>query len=363
MKLLLLIDNFGSGGAQRQIISLASLLKERGFNVEFLIYDKNDFFKPWVEQLGITIHEICLENLLKRLFTVRSHIRKNNYNVVISYMDTPNFLNCFAAIGGHNWKVITNERSCKESIFYNKKNRIYNWFQKWSDILICNSYKAKNMWEFHHPEYKDKLYCIYNPIILPDFNKQYQPLKGNKLHIVVAASFQSLKNSINLAKAVALLNNNQKNKLHIDWYGNRNVSLEGTSVYEKTLEIIQNNNLQSVLELHEPTSDITNKMNQADCVGLFSRLEGLPNTICEGMMLGKVIIMTRVSDYSNLVDESNGVLCEWDNIESIAEALANLLLLTKTEIAQMGEASYNKAKSLFDKDVIAKQWIKIISKI
>jgi glycosyltransferase involved in cell wall biosynthesis len=38
-------------------------------------------------------------------------------------------------------------------------------------------------------------------------------------------------------------------------------------------------------------------MYESDVVALVSKLEGLPNTVCEGMALGKPIIMTRVFRY------------------------------------------------------------------
>jgi len=43
MKLLLLIPSLGSGGAERQLVTLAVLFKRKGLDVEFLIYRK-DFF-------------------------------------------------------------------------------------------------------------------------------------------------------------------------------------------------------------------------------------------------------------------------------------------------------------------------------
>ena len=45
MKILLLIDSLGSGGAQRQMVTLAALLKQRGQEVSFLLYADDGFFQ------------------------------------------------------------------------------------------------------------------------------------------------------------------------------------------------------------------------------------------------------------------------------------------------------------------------------
>lgn len=103
-------------------------------------------------------------------------------------------------------------------------------------------------------------------------------------------------------------------------------------------------------------------MNEADAVGLFSKYEGLPNAICEGMMLGKPIVMTRVSDYATLVDDSNGFLCDWDSSETIKNALLRLINLRKDELLEKGKNSKTRAERLFSKERIIKQWTDFIKK-
>ena len=89
-------------------------------------------------------------------------------------------------------------------------------------------------------------------------------------------------------------------------------------------------------------------------------MEGLPNAICEGMMNGKPIIMTKVSDYADLVDDTNGVLCDWDNPESIKYALLDAMQWSVDELREKGINSKNKAENLFSSKVIMNQWIKLI---
>ena len=49
MKLLLFIDNLGSGGAQRQLIGLAVMLKQYGYEVKVCTYYPHDFYKYYSE--------------------------------------------------------------------------------------------------------------------------------------------------------------------------------------------------------------------------------------------------------------------------------------------------------------------------
>lgn len=360
MKILCVIDSLGSGGAQRQIVTLAKMLNDKGYDVSVLCYTHEDFFAQYLEDANIPIYWEEESNYLKRIIRVRKFIRIGNYGMVISFLDVPNFLNCFAAIGGKKWKVITSERSAKKEMLLSHQGRIFAWFQRYADYIVCNSNNARNMWLVHCPQYRDKLDVIYNPVILPEITSEYIPKRNGKLNIIVAASYQYLKNPIGLIKGLTLLDDNERKQIKIDWYGRIEVRSGNTQAYDEAISLIEENALHHAIQLHKPTTDILNKMNEADVVALFSELEGLPNAICEGMMLGKPIIMSKVSDYDQLIDESNGVLCDWDNPESIRDAILYMAQLTKEELIEKGKQSILKAENLFSSEGIVSQWIKLI---
>lgn len=360
MKLLFLIDSLGSGGAQRQMVTIAPLLKQQGMDVEILCYYQDTFFIEQLNIADIKTHWVIANNPIIRILKVRSFIRKRNYEAVISFLNTPDLLNCLAAVGGHTWKVITSERSAKEQTFSTYRGKIIGWMKRYSDAIVCNSENAKQMWLKHYPQYKNKLRVIYNLVTLPPITSTYSPRRDGKTHIVIAASYQYLKNPINMVEAVNLLEDEEKNKLVLDWYGAKRVSQGGTQTYDETENLINKYNLRGVIHLNDPVSNISEKMNAADIIGLFSQLEGLPNTICEGMFLSKPIIMSRVSDYKILVDENNGVLCDWNNVFTIKKALSTLLCLSDEQLITMGEYSKKKSQLLFEKNTIINQWESLI---
>lgn len=370
-KVLFFANNLGSGGSEKQMVTLAKLFKEEGIYVEFLCISNGDFFKKELEDNNINInwlqiYDNRLLNFLKLsffkgIFVVNNFLRKKNYDVVISFLPYPNILNNIHIIGRKKWKVIVGERSSKHSTFTSKRGRIFAWFYRYADLIVCNSNNAKNMWLENYPQYRNKLNTIYNNVTLQLITSNYIPKKDDKLHIIIAASYQYLKNPIGLIKALSLINEEQRKKIEIYWYGRIEVSKGDTRAYNEAVSLINENNLQEVIHLNEETKDIANKMNEADVVALFSSVEGLPNAICEGMMIGKPIIMSRVSDFSVLVDDSNGFLCDWDNIESIKEALVSAMNLTSDQIMEMGNNSKIKAEELFSVKVILYKWVNNIN--
>lgn len=355
-RILFLLPTLRTGGAERQAVTVGILLKEQGYDVEFLVYFNGDFYESLLEEAGIKVHRrVC--NYLKRIVYVTRSIRKGKYDAVISFMPTPNFLNCFAALWGKRWRVIISERSSKESDLVSRSGKIKGWFYRKADVIICNSENSKKMWEKYHPNYRNKLTTIYNTVTLGKITNEYIPNRGGRLNVIVAATISRIKNPMGLIDGITMLSSSERKLLHVDWYGKSEAAIGDHSEYDKVVAAIESKKLNDVITLHDATNDIANKMHEADCVALFSVLEGLPNVICEGMMIGKPIVMSRCSDFKILVEEGvNGFLCDWNNPITIKEALLKMASYTEAEILRMGEASRKKAKNLFEKEKVISLW-------
>lgn len=359
---ILFIDNLGSGGAQRQIVNLAILLKQKQYNVQLVVYLDIPFYQPILERHSIPIDIIKCKGILERIRKVRRYLRKSDADIVISFLETPGFLACLSKIGGAKWKLITNELSAKKSTFFSLKNKIYNWFERFSDAKVCNSENARGMWEAYYPQYKPKLHTIYNPVIIPcDLQKSTKKME-DKCCVVVAASYQALKNPLAVIEAVNLLDENEKQQLVLEWYGRAEVTAGNTVIYDEAVSRVQEYGLQDIIHLNGETDNIYEHMMSSDIVGLFSTVEGLPNAICEGMMLGKPILMSTVSDYTILTD-NNGILCNAHSIESIRDALIQVVNLSDEQLELMGKKSKEKAELLFSGEDVIQQWIQLINQL
>lgn len=366
MKKILFLGSLRSGGAEHQMVVIAILLKKEGCDVEYLCGDSSDFYKKDLAEVGIPIIRIKenrLANVLKvsiprTLFIIRRIIKKNKFDTVISFLGEWNFYNCVTAkLKSTRHKAITGIRNNRDEVFLWRRERFYCRFEKNAFKKVSNSDAAKNKFAQYYPQLSSKLITIYNIVDLPMIHTDYCMKRNNRVHIIVPASYREVKNPMGLLKALALMNKDERDNLQIDWYGSIK---SGKACYDAMVSFVKENELNNVISLFDATTDIANKVNEADVVGLFSSSEGLPNSICEGMMLGKPIVMTRVSDYDVLVDSTNGFLCDWDDPQSIKEALLSASRLTDEELLTMGKCSKNKAESLFSKEVVLEQWKQII---
>ena len=359
MKITLLADSLGFGGAQRQIANLAVELKKHGHEVEFIRYRKDDFYRPILEKAGIEPKLVAHKYAPVRMLKLKKAIKQSSPDAVISFLTVPNFYACMAAIGKHKWKTVISERCADEPSFRDKKQKILRAVQaKYADLIVCNSKCAENLWKMYFPKASKKVQTIYNIIEVPDIVAEER--NDGKCRLVVAARYETVKNLDGMLKAVTLLSEEERNKLEIHWYGKANVVDAVDGVLGMGEKYIKKNGLEECVLLHPATDKIYPIMAEADFISLFSYREGLPNAIIEGMTLKKPVVMTRISDYSVLVDENNGFLCNPDSAESIAEALRKAINTNRDEREKMGQISQEKIKKICSREAVYAQWDAII---
>ena len=348
MKICCFIDSLGSGGAKRQIVNLCVGLKNRGHEVSLLTYHPEDFFKKRLSENKIEVTTISSKGTLSLVIKVRKYFKNKEPDVVVSFLTSPSLIACLASALPHKWKLITGERNSKEEIFAGIRGKITIYAELFSDWKVANSDVGRQIWIKHCPQYATKLSTIYNPVIIQGVSMNSERNDDGRLRVVVAASYQYTKNPVNVAKALALLSEEERNKIIIEWFGRIEVVNGDTRAYDETKKVVEEKELQSVLILHGETKEIYTEMNNADVVGLFSIVEGLPNAVCEGMMLGKPIIMTPVSDFKAFVTPENGFLCADSGVESILNELRQLINTSEEILQNMGKKSKEIANKLFD---------------
>ena len=359
-RLLFLTPRLTSGGAERQMVNLAISLKERGYTVDFLCYSYGDFFEKELKEKQIPVFWRQHKHVI-RLISCAWFLQKRHYDVVISFLPTPSFINCFSAMICKRWKVITGERSSVVVRPASLLGKFDVWLRRYSDNIVCNSDNARQLWSEVFPKYREKLKTIYNMVSINANDYKYEPLRDGKLHICIAATIYDVKNPMGVINALLLMDEIQRNKIVIDWYGSNQAQIGDTRVFDEVCQAIQKYNLQDSFHIHDATKDINKKMTESDCVALFSKYEGLPNAICEAIVIGKPIIMTRVSDYAKLVkDGENGFLCNWDSPETIKESIVKMSLLSVNELLEMGNQSKKIGNLLFSEEKIIVDWINVI---
>jgi len=341
VKILLIIDHFGSGGAQKQIVNLALGLKNNNHNVEFFIYHpKMDFFKNIVDNNNIKIHK-CNGNSLRILLSLIKLIRSEKYDAAISYLDTPNIYLLISSFFVNNLKIIISERSSYLKDNGNFTTLKYILYSR-AEQIITNNY-SQAIWLKKYNWLKDKIHIIYNGYPKKDFNDN---IKNNNILLAIGRVGPE-KNALNLMIALEIFYKNFGWMPFIYWAGKIDNSKSGKIYNEQLSEKLTKS---TILNSHWVWLGERKDIDELiyDCTALIhpSLYEGLPNVVCESMMLSKPILVSNVCDHSILVEnKKRGFLFNPNEPVSISNAMNAFFSLNELELLEMKQNSFDYAKT------------------
>lgn len=355
-KILCLIDGFTLGGAERQLIGLASLLKQNGYEVELGSYIESDFYTKLISECGLN-HTILKvkQNALSKLLAVRSHIRKNNYDVIIAYKDGPTIISCLIKLFRAKFKLIVSERNTTQNL--SKKDYIKFWLYRFSDYIVPNSYSQEKFIRSHYPKLGIRTITITNFTDIEHF----QPAKNNhhdRLIILTAARIARQKNILNYISAVKKVVDRNVH-LRFVWYGDIQ---KGQEEYGKEcMNRIKELNLESIFEFRPASKNILTEYQNCDVFCLPSIYEGYPNVICEAMSCGKPIICSNVCDNPFIVEKNkNGYMFNPYDVDDIKNKILKICSLSYSERLLLGKYSRKIAEERFSEKMFVNKYIKLI---
>lgn len=354
-KIILFTDCLGAGGAQRQLVGLAIMLKEKDYNVTVATYHNIDFYKKQLDDAGVRNLVIPNgSNKKTRIWAVRTFLKKERPDWVVAYQETPSLLACMAKVNGCKFRLIVSERNTTQTVGMNERVRFF--LYRWADAIVPNSYAQENYLISHYPWMQKKLKTITNYVDL-DYFSFIERKKRKVPEIVIAATIWSSKNTLGFIEAVKKLVD-RNCRFHVSWYGKSNIDMD---YYNESLQKIQEYGIQDYIELKDKTKQIKNVYHNADLFCLPSFYEGTPNVICEAISTGLPVACSDVCDnYIYVKPGCNGVLFDPNNPNDMANKISQLLYISSLEFEKYQKNSRQIALGKLSKDVFVDAYVKII---
>jgi len=329
MKLLLIIDHFGSGGAQRQMVGLACGLKRRGHAVEMFVYHpEHDFFRASLEEHQIVIHERpegrgSSIGVIKRLAAL---MRRGRFDVSVSFLPTANIFAELASLVAPGTKLVVSERTS----FHDDKSTIAALLRRLlhllSDRVVANS-ETQAAWLRTRPWLRNRVSCIYNGVDL----RKFQPIEstsmpGRTVRLLGVGRIGPEKNLVNLITALARFDERFGYVPEIGWAGDRDSSRAGTLYCERIDALLSRlPNVQRSWRWLGLRSDVAGLLHEYHALIHPSLYEGLPNAVCEALATGVPVLASNVCDHPLLIaDGCRGYLFDPRDPASICAAIAKL---------------------------------------
>jgi glycosyltransferase involved in cell wall biosynthesis len=354
MRITCMIDHLVSGGAQRQLCTLAVFLKRQGHDVTVVTYRHEDFYLPMLQEAGVSYYCVQRQSKLGRILALRRLLRKGGQDVVLAFLDGPCFYAELAALPWRRWGLVVSERLAIPSS-HRARLPWRRWLHRVADYVVTNSHTNRLMIEHSVPRLAGRVVTIYNALDLDRFSPGPRPGPRNPagLRLVVAARHAHQKNGPGLAEALALVRAQDPGlTVTVDWYGYDPYAgqrLPEPTPLEATLELLRRHGLEDRFRIHPDAQNIADIYREADAVMLPSFFEGLPNTLCEAMGCGRPVLASNVCDAGNLVHEGvNGFLFDPHSPADTAAAILKLAALGPEERDALGARGRKMAEEMFD---------------
>lgn len=336
-RILLITENLGSGGAERQLTGLAVFLKNRGYDVKVVTYYNKQFYESYLKENNVDyeLYEKAA-NKLTRVFYLISLFKKWNPDVIISFLPSTNLSVCLTRLFYKKAKVIVSERS--HTLNFGLKVKLLFNLYRLADFIVPNSFSEAENIKKHFPGLSQKVRVIFNFVDV-DYFLPLHYVKNEDIPLIVCVGrLIPSKNVLRLIDAVKDLIKYGIN-FRVLWVGKQ----YDKQYLEDVKERININKLSDIFKLKDQTENILSEYQKADIFCLPTLYEGYPNVICEAMSCGLPVVCSRVCEIPNIVkDNENGFLFDPKNVDSIVKALKKVLLLSPAQRLEMGLKNRDK---------------------
>lgn len=355
-KVLLFTDKLGSGGAQRQLVGLAILLKQCNFNVVMLDYWDATFYDAILEKYGIEFKHAYTKGKMNIIRMVKREIERFQPDVLISYMEHPSIVACVCKrLCHHKFKLIVSERNTTQQNDFRTYLR-FNLFRI-ADAVVPNSHAQENFILRNYSFLKNRTICITNFIDTSFFEPSNEPTKRTCFRFLVVGRIVEQKNPFRFIQALKIVSSYSTRPFHVDWYGD-----PFPDDYRFQCEdLARRLGIEHLITFYPAKSNILSEYQNSDAFILPSIYEGFPNVLCEAMSCGLPILAGNICDNGNIMNNgANGYLFDPLSPDDMASKLMNMLNLGLDAMQTMSKESRRIALSKFSKEEFLNQYIELL---
>ena len=335
--IVFVIDSLEVGGAESQLVMLASELHNRGYHCEVFALRAEGTFLDTLEMQGIPVNSGGFSKtkdriaMLKGIWYLWHCIRKNRPCVVHTYLPLSNFIGSIVARVAGASVVITSRRGLGK---HQDKESRWKYFDRISNTLstkiTVNSLAVAKDTIHRDGVDNKKIACIYNGLDFSRFDlpANLRELMRNKLGLsqsdfawVKVANLVDYKGHVDLIQAFVKLPKNNTTRLFL--VGRDRGVLSELKVMVETLGVADR------VAFLGDRRDVPELLTAMDGFVMASHTEGFSNAILEAMATGLPIVATTVGGNAEaLQDGELGMLVESHNPMALANAM---LVMMKNE--------------------------------
>ncbi len=325
MKILHIINNLGTGGAEKLLLEAIPLYNLKGLEIDVLLLNGTEFpfYKQLLEKKCCNIYHIGKGSVYNPLHIFRIIPYLKKYKLVHVHLFPALYWVVFAKLFSFsNPKLVFTEHNTTNRRFKNKffkiiDKLIYQYYSK----IVCISNEVYVITK-KYTDFSENRFCIIENGIsirlisigkIIDKKDIHLLLKKNDRLLIQVSRFQEQKDQKTLIKAMKLLP--ERIKLLLVGNGNKKEECES---------LVDDLDLKKRVFFLGVRTDVPDLLKSSDIVVLSSKYEGLSLSSIEGMASGKPFIASDVPGLRDVV-KGAGILFKQGNSDELANHILKCL--------------------------------------
>lgn len=358
---LLVIDRFGTGGAQTQLSLLCAEMLRSGIAVTVFTYHPSDYSLQGDNLAGARLVE-HFKQARSGVDVVRAltrEIRQGDFQAVIAFLvGSCAYAEVACRLAGFRGKLIVGERNT----FLGGRPTIRQWLQRlghyFADYVVANSEAQRKALATCFPLLRSRLRFIPNAVDTSKYAPSaLSPEPRSIGRLLVVARVVREKNALGLAKALACLHQMGLVEARVDWVG----KVHDEAYFQACQQEIGALGLGAHWQWHPETADLLPHYLGASIFVLPSFHEGMPNVVCEALACGLPCAISNLPESSWLIDGGgNGRLFDPHDSNAMAGGIHELLTLENAHFRKMRENAVDFANSRLSVQRMARDYLELL---
>ncbi len=348
IKVLFIADNLSYGGAQKIITFVANNIDRNIFKVNVLNENCDiPIARPLNNDIKVYGHSKYCRRFFRRfqeLTFLISLIKETNPDVLISFLDMPNFITTFAGCITHK-PVIISERG-DPGQKQTKLDKLIRLFENNASGAVFQTEGAK---AYYPKKLQSKSVIIPNPVIPIKLSEEFV-YNDKPSKIVSVGRFENAQKRQDLiVKAFAIVVKEKKNA-YLNFYGS------GPDC-ERIKKLVNELGISDNVFFYGRTKNTLEDMLVNDIYVLSSDYEGIPNTLIEAMSIGMPCVASDCTPGGArflIKNGYNGLLIKKNSIEELSKAI--LFMIDNPKLAKQYGINAKQILNDFKPETIVKMW-------
>ncbi len=351
MRVLLLIDHLGAGGAQRQASALHQAWLSAGVDTHLAYYYPQHHFRTTFSKTASTraVH-LDAQGRLGRLRAVQAHVKRLAPDVLLSFLPGPSLMAASLKATGLKAHWIASERSAHLGQYSRMRQTAYLSGLRLADHVVPNSHAGQSELLARGID-PGRLSVIPNGIALTPEMTEAPILRPHRpVKLLMVGSISRVKNHARVIEALA-------NKPELNWTLDIVGRTTEPDVHAQLLQRIEASGLSSRVKLHGAQQDLGPFYSQAHLMLLPSSFEGFPNVVLEAWAWGCPVLVSDFGDLPELVGHGRrGHVVKLADPQALSVALSELIGQPDTlmPLARAGRAAVVERYAM---DSVAHRWL------